>query len=269
MVTRNQVLSRAASQLGTRESPSGSNRQKYGVWYGMNGVPWCDIFVSWVFGTLSAGGAVGGKFAYCPYHLNWFVQRKRLYRTPMAGDLVFFRWDGMSVTGHIGIVEKVLSGGRIQTLEGNTSSDNTGSQNNGGGVYRRIRSSTANISGYGRPMYTSTSTATPTAATTTAVRSVTQTKAIQAAVRITQDGKWGPMTDKAVIAVVHKILTDVKFLQARIGTVQDGRWGPASELARLQTIKRIQTALKVPADGDWGARSRTAWHAARAANYGK
>lgn len=36
-----------AGQVGYHETPFGSNLQKYGEWYGFNGVPWCDIFVSW------------------------------------------------------------------------------------------------------------------------------------------------------------------------------------------------------------------------------
>jgi hypothetical protein len=154
MATKTQILQKAASQIGTTESPYGSNRTKYGSWYGMNGAPWCDIFISWLFNTTGAGSAIGGKFAYVPTHKDWFSRHGRLYRTPSVGDVVFFRFPGMYVVGHIGIVEKVLSGGRIQTIEGNTSA--SGSQNNGGRVCRKIRSASSYVSGYGRPIYTNT-----------------------------------------------------------------------------------------------------------------
>ena len=48
MRTRDDVLKIAAWQLGVLENPAGSNRQKYGEAYGMNGQPWCVMFVWWV-----------------------------------------------------------------------------------------------------------------------------------------------------------------------------------------------------------------------------
>ena len=273
MVTKNQVLATAASQIGVVESPFGSNRQKYGAWYGMNGAPWCDMFISWVFGMIPGGsGAIGGKYAYCPYHLGWFQRNGRLFRSPAVGDIVFYRFPGMDVTGHIGIVERVLSGGRIQTIEGNTSAN--GSQNNGGGVCRKIRSSSAYISGYGRPYY-STITSTPShpsrgsSRPPIGSRSVSQVKYIQWAVHVTADGRWGPSTQAASIAVIRRSLGNVRYLQARVGAVQDGRWGPRSEALRITAVKRIQTALHVTADGTWGPRTNTAWSRAYNANYGR
>ena len=43
------VLKIAASQIGVCESPKNSNRTKYGKAFGMNGVPWCAIFLWWCF----------------------------------------------------------------------------------------------------------------------------------------------------------------------------------------------------------------------------
>ena len=37
------VLKIAARELGNTESPSGSNRTKYGAWYGLDGNPWCML----------------------------------------------------------------------------------------------------------------------------------------------------------------------------------------------------------------------------------
>ena len=42
-----EVLEIARAELGVQEYPAGSNKQKYGVWYGMNGVQWCMEFVQW------------------------------------------------------------------------------------------------------------------------------------------------------------------------------------------------------------------------------
>jgi Domain of unknown function (DUF1906) len=88
---------------------------------------------------------------------------------------------------------------------------------------------------------------------------VPQVKAIQAAVHVTTDGKFGTVTLAAVNAVIRKDTSNVRFLQARVGAVADGVWGPISEAAWLTTICRIQSAIGVAADGDWGPRSSAAW----------
>ena len=37
------ALVEAVRQIGVTEAPPGSNRTAFGVWYGENGVPWCNI----------------------------------------------------------------------------------------------------------------------------------------------------------------------------------------------------------------------------------
>ena len=49
MATADKLLSIAAGELGTVEAPAGSNRTKYGKWYGLDGEPWCMMFVQWCF----------------------------------------------------------------------------------------------------------------------------------------------------------------------------------------------------------------------------
>lgn len=150
MVSAKQVLDIARGQLRVKESPAGSNRTKYGEWYGMDGQPWCAMFVSWVFDQAgmpfppiqSAKG-----FAYCPYGENYFRQKGRLYKQPKVGDVVFFRWRG-GVPDHVGIVESVQAK-TVTTIEGNTS---VKSQDNGGCVMRRIRPRTLKLS-FARPNY--------------------------------------------------------------------------------------------------------------------
>ena len=44
---RKDAVKLAKSKVGTIETPV--NIQEFGKWYGMNGVPWCAIFVSWCF----------------------------------------------------------------------------------------------------------------------------------------------------------------------------------------------------------------------------
>ena len=46
MATVAQLLDIARAELGTTESPAGSNKVKYSTWYGLTG-PWCVMFVMW------------------------------------------------------------------------------------------------------------------------------------------------------------------------------------------------------------------------------
>lgn len=146
------ALKAAQSYVGVEEFPPGSNR---GTWIdrwnmdacGMVGVFWCCSFIHGMFlkvGYYLPGGASVGNLLASAKKQSWVVKR------PRRGDLVCFEFgEGAYDYGdHIGIIERVLalrwSGdkftGWIQTVEGNTSAQGkTGSQSNGGGVFRRRR----------------------------------------------------------------------------------------------------------------------------------
>jgi hypothetical protein len=130
------ALDQAVTQLGNHESPAGSNRQKYGLWYGMDGVPWCAIFCSWCF---AQGGYSLFRYAYVPFvHGDATAARNRLsvVRTPKPGDLVCFNFSGVR-DAHIELFEKwVVQGSTFSTVGGNTGSS---SFNNGGSVERGTR----------------------------------------------------------------------------------------------------------------------------------
>ena len=128
-----ELLKIAAGELGTKESPAGSNRTKYGQWYGWNGVPWCMIFVQWCF--QQAGTPLPCRTASCSALLRWYQanQRERVVSQPRPGDIAIYRF------GHTGIVEHA-AGSSATAIEGNTSPGQSGSQDNGGGVFRRTRS---------------------------------------------------------------------------------------------------------------------------------
>ena len=54
IITADMIIEKAKSQLGTKESPAGSNKVKYNTWYygkevSGSAYPWCMAFVSWVF----------------------------------------------------------------------------------------------------------------------------------------------------------------------------------------------------------------------------
>ena len=99
--------------------------------------------------------------------------------------------------------------------------------------------------------------------------STAQTLAIQRAVHVTPDGKWGNGTQTAATAVIRRTLTNVRALQGWVGTKVDGAWGPASQAAWVATVKRIQSAIHVAPDGVWGPISARAWAQAVATNLNK
>jgi hypothetical protein len=250
MATVDQFLKIARGEIGTTEWPPNSNKQKYGDWYGQPGVPWCGQFVSW--SAWMAGVPIpGGRFQWCDSVIERFRAAGQWHGSPLPGDLVFYNWDG-GYSDHVGIVEKVLTGGRIQTIEGNTSPGQSGSQSNGGGVYRRTRTM-AGVVGFGRPKFDM---AAPPVAPVPPAPPVL--------LPLVVDGEWGPLTTRALQEALVKAGFDVgpagidsdlgpatikalqRFLVARgqsVGSAGiDGDLGPSS-------IKALQRYLGTPVDG--------------------
>jgi Putative peptidoglycan binding domain/CHAP domain len=151
------ALAEAVKHLGKKESPAGSNRTPFGRWFGVDGVPWCNIFVSYCFKvgadyTICHGHKGAGVYAkgctYVPTTEAWLRSSGHWVgrSTPRAGDIAIFNWDSAGVPEHIGIVEKSLGGGKFLCLEGNTA---VGNDSNGGEVMRRERS-ISQVDGFGR-----------------------------------------------------------------------------------------------------------------------
>lgn len=145
MATVNEVLDIVRREIGTKESPANSNKQKYGVWYGWNGVAWCVMFVLYCFSQ--AGMPLPYKTASCSALLGWYKKNlpSSVVKTPAPGDIIIYNF------GHTGIVESV-GNGTITAIEGNTSPGTVGSQSNGGMVCRRTRK-TSTVTAYIRPDY--------------------------------------------------------------------------------------------------------------------
>ena len=133
MATASKVVSIAAGQVGYKEGKN--NWTKYGADYGMNNVSWCMEFIWWCF---KQAGMDFYKTASCTACYKHYASRAVSKNSLRKGDIVFFDWDHSGDCDHVGIVESVGSS-RVTTIEGNTSSGNSGSQSNGDGVYRRYR----------------------------------------------------------------------------------------------------------------------------------
>lgn len=147
------IINLALGEVGYVERKT--NLTKYGEEYGWNGVYWCVQFIWWLFAQLGLSKLFygGGKTASCSqlyaYHkkqgqaVSWSQLR--------AGDIMFMCFDGSGDTDHVGIVIEVKDG-YVITVEGNTNSDDGGSQTNGGGVYKRTRKKKYFVAAY-RPAY--------------------------------------------------------------------------------------------------------------------
>ncbi|MDY3691841.1 MAG: CHAP domain-containing protein [Dysosmobacter sp.] len=150
MTTAEQILQVARGELGYTESPAGSNRTKYGAWFGLNGQPWCMMFVQWVFSSEGAAALLPARTASCGAFMRSAQAAGRWVTGGyQPGDVVIYDFPGNNVkTDHCGIVEQ-LAGGGIMAIEGNTG---TGNDADGGQVQRRIRSNKV-ILGAFRPDY--------------------------------------------------------------------------------------------------------------------
>lgn len=267
------VLEIARAELGYKESPKNSNKTKYGKEYGMDGNPWCAMFVWWVFKKAGCPELFygGKKSAYCPTIADFYIAKKQTVAKTkgQAGDIVLFDWNKNNSSDHIGIIEKKNSDGTYGTIEGNTS---LSSNANGGQVMRRTRKQ-SEISYICRPKYT-------------------ETEEVKETVKkLVVDGEWGEATSRAcqryfgtledgevsdqpnsckkyLIACntgswkfVKKSTKGsdlIKAIQKHVGASQDGKAGK-------KTVKAIQTFLNKKgfdcgvADGYMGAKTVKAW----------
>ena len=131
------VVKVALQEVGYTEEKG--NKTKYGKWFGLDGVAWCGIFVSWCY---AKGGVklpnIGFKhgFAGCQTAFEYFKAHSMITLNPIAGDIVLYDWQGDGRFEHTGIYIKQIDTNTFTAIEGNTSVAN---QSNGGGVMVRNR----------------------------------------------------------------------------------------------------------------------------------
>lgn len=133
------LISIARLEIGYTESPANSNKTKYGKWFGLDGLAWCGIFVSWVYAQCGVSlGKIGFTkgFAGCQTAILHFKETGEVTKDPKPGDIVFFDWNEDGRWDHTGIFVRRISDTQFETIEGNTSSSN---QSNGGIVMLRVR----------------------------------------------------------------------------------------------------------------------------------
>ena len=131
------VVKVARQEVGYSESKG--NLTKYGEWFGLNGMPWCGIFVSWCYAMAGVKlPNIGFKrgFAGCQTAAEYFKAHGFIVKTPKAGDIVLYDWQGNGHYNHAGIYLDHKDKQTFMAIEGNTS---TTSRNNGGSVMFRAR----------------------------------------------------------------------------------------------------------------------------------
>lgn len=143
------LLNVARKEINTTEWPKNSNNVKYNTWYygrevSGSAYPWCMVFVQHCYNE--AGMKLPYKTASCSALLSWYKKNhpKCVVSNPEPGDIIIYNF------GHTGIVESSTST-KITAIEGNTSAGSSGSQDNGGGVYRRTRNKSV-VTAYIRPI---------------------------------------------------------------------------------------------------------------------
>lgn len=231
------MLAQARKSIGTGESPPGSNRNYISSWYGLVG-PWCDMSVTyWAYHSGNQSSVCPkGKRAYTVWHAQDFQALGRWYEGTSAnvsrakpGDIVFFDWNGSNSVGaidHVGVVERNLGGGLVQTIEGNTSDV----------CARRVRDSST-IAGYGRPAYSGAPSAPP-------VKSYWDVIKGSATVRV----PWGSpvLSEGASGQRVRWLQSALNFLGSKLGV--DGEFGPNTKAA----VAAFQRRHRLGADGEYG-----------------
>lgn len=150
MATASEVLSIAEKEIGYYAPDDPEPGSKYGRWMAKifdeswlagpsKDVWWCCMFVSWCLDQ--AGVEVPG---FPSYNTDYSWSKAKSLGVDVydarPGDIVIFDWNmGTPATDHIGFVEKRTGEYTIQTIEGNTSGTDWGSQYAGNGVHRRSR----------------------------------------------------------------------------------------------------------------------------------
>jgi len=145
MTQSERVIAVARRELGNSESPAGSNRTKYGVAYGMDGQPWCVMFLWWVFQMAGLGRLFcgGGKTASCGELLRWAKTEGLTVpaNEVQPGDIVILGFPGKENTWHCGLVAdtEVFTGLWFRAIEGNAAPGWEESRAGGGCVALKVR----------------------------------------------------------------------------------------------------------------------------------
>lgn len=129
------ALNIGLTQVGIKEDPYGSNKQKYGVWYGYNGVPWCAIFDSWCFAQVGHPQWRYASVALAVHDARYNRNGATLVTVPQLGDLMCYE-TAEGPDEHIAFFAGAINSKSFYDLGGNTGPTN---MSNGGEVLKQVR----------------------------------------------------------------------------------------------------------------------------------
>lgn len=239
------VLATAEHEVGYIEDGGhhDGNITKYWaeLYPGGQGQPWCAAFQRWVDIHAKAPDLPISNPYYCPTIATYARQHKLWLPADQGspGDMVLFQWKKNGVADHIGrIVSK--GNGSYVTIEGNTSGSNSGSQSNGGGVFKRTRSYTngtvLGILDYSKLLSAAAANKTnPGAAPRKPV-------------------KANPFAKYAAPCKLKSVGNNVKFVQWAVGVPVDGTFGPQTKYA----VSQFQHYHHITVDGVVGPQTISA-----------
>lgn len=121
------ALQQARAQLGQAELPKGSNSgpmvDQYLASVGLNpGYAWCAAFVFWCHREAAMVAGITNPVPRTAGVLDlWNRSTANRVKKPRPGDV--FVMDYGHGKGHTGFVERMLDGGLIETIEGNTNDE--------------------------------------------------------------------------------------------------------------------------------------------------
>ena len=98
-MTLKQVQALQLAQVGVHESPNGSNRVLYSLWYGLVGA-WCMMYQVWVF---TKAGIPIFRTASTQAFVAHYRKIKGFHEGSggvQPGDLMFYHWPGSSRAGN-------------------------------------------------------------------------------------------------------------------------------------------------------------------------
>lgn len=127
------ALELAKTFIGVKETPI--NHTQFGKWYGMDGVAWCAIFVSY---CISHVRQPDWKLSYVPdivHKASMGEYGMSLTYDPQPGDLVSYKFGGVPDC-HVEFYDENIDGHSFSAVGGNTG---PASQSNGGEVAQSTR----------------------------------------------------------------------------------------------------------------------------------
>ncbi len=150
-LTAQSILVVCEANLNQVETPRGSNKsQANRFFYGIPG-PWCAMWVSMIFSEASKGDsplayvnpAYQKGFCYVPDIVAWARKKGYLitnHAEILPADIVCFDFSGAKkIAQHVGIAASKVSNGKFLSYEGNTSSGDKGSQDDGDTSTKKYR----------------------------------------------------------------------------------------------------------------------------------